>query len=235
MTARKPTRRLAVSLLLGVATTIAVSWLAAIFADLSGFDFLPSPNTASTAYLRHVPPSDWTVRTWLVRSGLAIRHDLVSECVWMGSLLGTSPSTAPNRTREVVSVGWPLPAMQWTAHDESRFFESPPSSRETSLRLAWKHGLPQWSMRALSTGDERRLPLRPTAAGFILDTALFTAAAWWAVEWLTRLRTARRARRGACRACGYDLSGHGIIGAPCPECGAERPPGGESPPATISP
>lgn len=233
MTVRKPTRRLALSLLLGVAATIAVSWLAAIFSDLSGSNFLHSPNTVSTAYLRHIPPSDWTVRTWLVRRGLAIRHDLVSECVWMGSMLGTSPTTAPNRTFEVVSVGWPLPAMQWTAYDESRFFETLPAQRETSLRVAWKHGLPQWSMRALATSDERRLPLRPTAAGFLVDTALFTAAAWWAAEWFSRACASRRARKGACPRCGYDLAGHADHTAACPECGTPRPASGENAPATI--
>jgi len=234
MTARTPTRRLALSLLLGVATTIAVSWLAAIFADLSGSNFLHNPNTASTAYLRHVPPKDWTVRTWLVRNGFAIRHDLVSECVWMGSTLGMSPSTAPNRTREVVSAGWPLPALQWTAYDESHFFESPPSARDLSLARTWRYGLPQWSMRALATGDERRLPVRPTAAGFILDTAIFTAAAWWGVEWLSRVRAARRARKGACPRCGYDLAGHEASTTTCPECGTTRPAGKEHAPATIS-
>lgn len=150
-------------------------------------------------------------------------------------MLGTSPSTAPNRTLEVVSVGWPLPAMQWTAHDESRFFESPPSQRETSPRLAWKHGLPQWSMRALSTGDERRPPLRPTAAGFILDTALFAAAAWWAAEWLTRVRAARRALRVRAARAGMTSPGTASsVNVPGMRRGSAAP-GGESPPATISP
>jgi hypothetical protein len=37
-------------------------------------------------------------------------------------------------------------------------------------------------------------------------------------RWLRCRRAARRARRGQCVGCGYDL--RGTVGGPCPECGA---------------
>lgn len=217
MKPRKPAPRLLIALLLGLALTVLTSWLAAAFSDLTGATFLPAPNSPSLAYLRTPPPHDWTVRTWLVRHGLGIRHDLVSECVWAGSTLGSSPSTAPNRTREVVSVGWPLPALQWTAGSSPGWW-TPPRWKDLTVAGAWKGGLPQPIMRALATSDERRVPLRPVPAGFLADVALFTAAGWWAVEWYTRAKQERRRARGACVPCGYDLSGTGA-NTVCPECG----------------
>lgn len=65
------------------------------------------------------------------------------------------------------------------------------------------------------------VPATP-AWGGLLANAAFWAAAWWAVlagpAWFRRWR---RAARGVCVRCGYDL--RGIAGA-CPECGHERSP-----------
>jgi predicted RNA-binding Zn-ribbon protein involved in translation (DUF1610 family) len=218
------------SLLLGGILTLAVSWLAAAFADVTGSAFLPNPNSASLAYMRTQPPGDWTVRTWLVRRGVGIRHDLVSECVWMGSTLGWSESTRPNRTREVASVGWPLPAMQWTT-GESPGPWTPARWKDLTLAGAWRGGLPQPTMRALAMGDERRVPVRPVPVGFAVDVALFAAASWWGVEWWTRARTRRRLARGACVGCGYDLQGLTAESTSCPECGRAR--SSRTSPATI--
>ena len=48
--------------------------------------------------------------------------------------------------------------------------------------------------------------------------ALAAAAAAWSR--LTRARLARRTRLGACRKCGYDLTGN--VSGVCPECGTAR-------------
>lgn len=220
MKRRKPTSRLVVSLFLGVTIMLAVSWLAAAFADVTVSTFLPNPNAPSVGYLRVVPPRDWTVRTWLARRGLAVHCDLVSESVWMGSALGESPSTAPNRTMDVISVGWPLPALQWTSWHWA-FPQTVHKWNSITLDLAWTGGIPMPGRnRSLSTGVQRRFPVRPAPVGFLVNTAFYAAVSWWGVEWWTRMRSRRRLARGACVMCGYDLSGLGKESALCPECGA---------------
>ena len=53
------------------------------------------------------------------------------------------------------------------------------------------------------------------AVPFAYPAALAAAAAAWAL--LSRSRLARRTRQGACRQCGYDLTGN--VSGVCPECG----------------
>ena len=50
--------------------------------------------------------------------------------------------------------------------------------------------------------------------------ALAAAAAAWAI--VARARLARRTRLGACKQCGYDLTGN--VSGTCPECGAAATP-----------
>jgi hypothetical protein len=54
----------------------------------------------------------------------------------------------------------------------------------------------------------------------VIVTALPTLAAWGAARLRTR-RARLRARRGACPACGYDLTGN--VSGVCPECGEAAP------------
>lgn len=64
---------------------------------------------------------------------------------------------------------------------------------------------------------ERIVPLQPLWGGLTLNTLAFAAVLflpWQAAAWR---RMQRRARRGLCAACGYELSGLNR----CPECGAE--------------
>jgi hypothetical protein len=64
------------------------------------------------------------------------------------------------------------------------------------------------------------LPLRPTMLGFLVNTLFYAAILWliFAAPW--QFRRWRRARRGLCRRCGYDLRGHSSASERiCPECG----------------
>ncbi|MFI4896321.1 MAG: hypothetical protein ACIARR_00675 [Phycisphaerales bacterium JB059] len=63
------------------------------------------------------------------------------------------------------------------------------------------------------------IPVRPVWPGFLINTLVYAGACWLllaapggAVRW-------RRARRGLCPACGYDLNGLPA----CPECGVSPP------------
>ncbi len=89
-----------------------------------------------------------------------------------------------------------------------------------------------WPMIALRTRTSRdaakdplavnlgatQMPVRPAWPGFVGNTliyALVLGGSWLAC---TRVRTALRARRGACPVCGYDRAGLANT-TTCPECG----------------
>ncbi len=210
-------RRFLVPVLIALVLTVGLSWAAALSSDLSSSSFERAPDAGELAGLRVYIPGDWTPRTWLVRRGPGLRHDLIAESIWMGSTLGASPSTAPNRVMQVVSAGWPLPALQWTTY---------PTPKSNGLLVnGWSRGLPITRQRTLITGDLRRLPVRPVWAGFAADVLLFSSTIAWAKGRLDRRRSAGRRARGECEGCGYHMAGL----ARCPECGRE-PAGGHSGP-----
>ena len=213
------TRRYLLPVLGALALTVALAWAGAVASNLTGSTFQHAPGAGELAGLRVYVPGDWTPRTWLVRRGPGLRHDLLSECIWMGSTLGASPSTAPNRTMHVVSAGWPLPALQWTTY--------PKSEATGALARAWDEGIPITRQRTLITGDLRRLPLRPVWAGLVADVALSAGGFVLGSRWLARRRGERRRDRGDCEACGYHLAGLGK----CPECGSPAAAGNEGTPA----
>ena len=80
----------------------------------------------------------------------------------------------------------------------------------------WRDG---WSVE-LSTPRFVNLPLRPRWWAFAIDLIVWSGGTWLAASALWRWRRKLRGKRGACRACGYDLSG---ISAEvvCPECGRD--------------
>jgi hypothetical protein len=193
-------RRLLLTIFLGLAATIATSWACALWSPLASYTFHdPAPPGPYRARF----PRDWTVRTWLERRGPGFRHDTISECEWMGSRLGASTSTFPNRTRIVASVGLPFPAMQWTAYD----------SRDP--RGLWHSGFALPPMRLARSWPESNLPLRPLWIPFALNTLLFAGAIHGTLALIAELRRRHRRRRGRCPSCGYALGGL----ATCPECG----------------
>lgn len=198
--------------LCSLAITLLIAWAAACFSPITSGSFQPAPAGGDWPSGRFRVPSDWTPRTWLVRSGPGLRHDLLSESIWMGSTLGSTQATAPNRTMQFVSVGWPFPALAWTI--------DPSPAPRGHLAHAWQSGLPFTGL--LGTGHPRRLPIRPSWAGLILDVAAF----WLILSWLSQRLVLRRARlaiaRGLCTACGYSRVGIARE-SPCPECGAPGP------------
>jgi hypothetical protein len=69
-----------------------------------------------------------------------------------------------------------------------------------------------------SLADLEMVPWRPVWSGLIVDVA-FYGSLWWCVLLAHRTVAARRRlRKGACPACGYDMTG--LEARVCPECGA---------------
>jgi hypothetical protein len=201
-------RRVALTLICGLLLTIASAWLAAAFSDTTQgklHSLEHEPAVAIPAYIG--APQDWHLRTWHECWGPGLRYDLVSECEWMGSTLGMSEHTAPNRTLQRMTTGWPLPAMQWDS---------------STIANAWIGGVPLADRPAIGGLVARRLPIRPLPLRFLLDSVSFALAIFALVTTVHGLRTARRRRRGLCTHCGYSLSGLPT----CPECGSAIPPPG---------
>jgi hypothetical protein len=204
-----------ISLITGALATTASAWFAAAFLDVHDGKLHAleheQPPVSIPAYIG--APQDWHLRTWHGLRGPAIRYDLVSECEWAGSKLGSSPATAPNRTLQRITTGWPLPAMQ---------YDSIPSAS------AWVRGIPILGSSTIAGGlMPRRLPLRPLPIPFLLDTAAFALAGWAAIFAAAKLRATSRRRRGLCIQCAYPVAGL----ATCPECGIANHPQPRSPKA----
>ena len=206
-------RTLVAALLIGVLTTIAVSWTAALLVRETlptSFDDLYDTE-GWTRY--ETPDGPWTLS---VRGGHGWRKMLVYP---PGKTLVRRPPVVPERRRLPVLVrpleatpeaaacvvlearGWPMPALE-------RRLVFPrvivPSRAQPASPFAW----------ALPVGDAR-LPLVPTWPGFLVDTLLYTALGLVVLRGLDHLRRARRRRRGRCPACGYPVGSSST----CSECG----------------
>jgi len=104
-----------------------------------------------------------------------------------------------------LDVGWPMPSFsmdwectQWSPCNGGMLFKRPPGA------------------------GPRFLIWRPIPLGFAADTLLWSACIAGATSAAQMWIKARRRRRAACPACGYDLRGL-TAGTVCPECGAGDP------------
>jgi hypothetical protein len=76
----------------------------------------------------------------------------------------------------------------------------------------WQRGI---RVRDVTYGLRSRLPTRPLAFPFLINTISFAIAVGMLVAGTGAVRRVVRRRRGKCVACGYDVRGLPV----CPECG----------------
>lgn len=121
------------------------------------------------------------------------------------------------------ATGWPCFSF-WYALDGYRRLSSrvigtaigPSAQVHHGIRIPWN---PPSGIEVLA--DIHALPLHPIARGIVMNT-VFWGAASWTVFTLIRLGIARRrAMRGLCPRCAYNLSASPTT---CPECGWNRTP-----------
>lgn len=94
-------------------------------------------------------------------------------------------------------------------------------SRAVELHWPWASE----ASRAKGSG-EVMLPLEPIWSGFAANTLVYSAL-WYGMLFAPGMvRRWRRAKRGRCCACGYDL--RGVLVSGCPECGWGRAPSADA-------
>lgn len=234
------------SLLLGVLTTVAVAW--ALAAWLAHKDLLETYYEIEDSH----PPAtaDWTTVDMSIdefsRPGMCRRlwgrfilstsptwdaATPVMHYIWKLGLQttaqepssGTLRSGLPWGKRPPIDVGaiegvqdargWPMLCL-W---GELQLAPGDPIGLKTPGAIPLSPPLPSPDL-----SDARALPLRPIPRGFAIDTA-FYAAIWLPLLIAPRaIRRHRRARRGLCPNCAYDLRTLPAT-SPCPECAHPNP------------
>lgn len=207
--------RILLFLLLGALLTVAVAWSTALFSRVTHVEIRHAPPVTSgrirsAAFGDWRIPVDWNVHTHVAASGPGVRYGLVTESVWMGSTLGMI-SGSQNRSMERVRVGWPLPALEYRGEMD----ESVRLAPANLARLRLEGIRPPVRASHLYLGADRRLPIQPVWAGFLIDTLLYAAILFTITAAPRSLIRARRRRRKRCPYCNYDLQ----TLTTCPECG----------------
>jgi hypothetical protein len=208
-------------LLLGVITTIVLAWTCAA---------LINPSTR-VADFEHAPRADGGDDIFVIQQGFG--HTRINRA--QGDMLVLDETTGGIRAARWKAggdassetlAGWPLRALRCSNPGQitivsgntamqSSLMTSPPSS---TVQGGWE--ISPFTGGIMGSGCWRAIPLRPLWTGLALDVVIFTAL------WLTlfmgfaALRRRRRAERGCCPGCGYDLRSTGIAHERCPESGA---------------
>ena len=201
-------------LVLGAAATVTVAWLLAsqisrpaLCASPSSVDILvpawPVPSLVPPG--NGAPVVEFRTESWGVTQDTAFRFH-----GWAAQASANSLSLASDSLDEmiVISIGWPARSLRQVGWWEST---------QTLDQISWHECIDEPRNTAGSPG-QAPLPTHPLALGFALDTIFFAsviAALSLIPNWL---RQSRRAARGHCRRCNYNLIGlH--AGVVCPECG----------------
>ncbi len=228
MTRRKFITRIALCLLLGLISTVAVAWGFAAWGSVG-------PEMTASAPRKFVVPDE---RLFVV---VYEAHGLVGverESLWVPRLINPLRSTPPPDQWLPIDTSWGLSDQDRISRSNARTFDS---TREWAFGIPvpalWTYedehmdgtitraGIPlplTWGGETmLSTVPPHALPVLPIWRGLLLDTGFF--AAIWAIPMfgVPLVRARRRRKRGLCPKCAYDLGGDPASG--CPECGWGRP------------
>lgn len=191
-------------LLVGFGLQTMIAWALFILGSYTGGTGVinnPAFKAGDRTDTGFVVPADWTSRTLVQWWGIGRTRETVSECVWVGSTLGTVSGLGRQATYQGFSAGWPLRSFCGTD------YITPGLERFTPRVLA---DVPAWIKRG-----GHKVPVSPLWLGLCVNSLLFAApvfAAWRGRAWFVRRRWLRL---GLCLGCGYPVRGLDR----CPECG----------------
>jgi hypothetical protein len=207
-------------LLVGLMTTVLVSWALAIIPRS-----LPSAPSRSVASTRPIPwagpvPSDWgdfahSTLDWhefgwtceLLSAPTQLSRDVLREATVMSS---TFTNDIELNWQTVVRAGWPWRALRHESNFDA--IGASPSS--------WRQGLATSSTSpAAFFPRSNRLPLVPCWPELLLDWAFFSGITAFALHAIVAIRGRLRGW-ASCRVCGYDLR---AARDRCTECGSRSP------------
>jgi len=192
--------RLAIFLLIGACTTLAIAWSVALASPL-GLSRIKDTRPPGFA-------ADMRLVGWLGSRGFGVRRQM-----WV-----TTESTALLfLQKSTAGLPWPALASYRTGLTGLSNPSDPSAMRPVSMVTlsAAQKGI-EIPNRPLRPERLTVLPLIPLWPGFILDTALFALAAWFPLAAVRTLRRIRCRRLGRCPRCAYDVQDLAV----CPECGS---------------
>ena len=223
-------RPIAIALLPGAITTIAIAW-AAMFIPHGGhgygppvFDDLGIVLDDSSEYPRYVQVSEgrnaWhhvVTYWWMQMSGQSLWIPLEDYEARKLDLDELPDHLRPDSFADFVMMswyretGWPMKAMTCAVHWREQV-----QNDDIIYRVAGGLQLPRDK-----DFEPRALPLTPLWPGFAANTVLYSTL-WFAMFWCARAsRTFHRARQNRCIHCGYLRIGLAAE-AKCPECGQSK-------------
>lgn len=200
--------------LAGLLTTIAVAWSSAALVD-------PTP---AERIVDHTELEPWAWRTITTQTRLG--HTRINRIVGGlnvadNQLTWHEGASSQESYESITQAGFPLPALQ--CFNPAEVYIAVDRMTVQTNRSAGapriKYGI---ELPRHTTGQStwRALPLQPMWRGLIINTLVF-AALWALLLFAGRgLIIARRAQRGWCIRCAYDL--RGSESERCPECGFAR-------------
>jgi len=193
------------SIACGVILTILTSWASAFWLEYQPFTY---DSVDIPSWVRRVPES------WPSAPDEQTTHYQFSfgDCFRQMNMLQSLDSDFELYDYR---YGWPMSAMSYQV--TSRWN---PVDGQVTQRMGWlSDGIPLPRHH-----PDRRLPLRPDAIPFAINTLFYACVTLSLVIGFTRfsqwMRSSLRASRGHCRKCGYTLAGL----PSCPECNTPAPP-----------
>jgi len=223
-------------LLIGIITTVIVSWIMVVLAarDIWITSLIPEEET----WVGPWPTSDptWEVayeqmgglhQIWsspycngyMMTNDEYIKYGYTSIEKWMPSWAFPRASrpeslhpTCNNYIIETAS-GWPLLALYSSADRVFTFEDYPPMDKSIfGVNFDYHRGISSSWLESEETELRHTLPLKPLWIGFVLDSVIY--GAMWGLLFLIpiQLRQFIRYSTGRCRKCGYNLKGSSNVG-----------------------
>ena len=229
MKLRVTRKQIALCLVAGVVTTGAVAWLGTIFAPTD--TMWPMVGASLGDEIRSLESWAWQLRSLQLRRERADTPES-NDPAWawdhirdVECKVAYDAVTMQHRPEQVlwkqwvfVTAGWPCTAFRgWDFHvfdPDRKLGNRSPNSRFCLVDVPAPRGNRGYD-------ESIELPLFLVWPGFIANTLIYGALWWILFAGLISARAARRARRGLCVRCAYDL--RGVSSDVCPECGQARP------------